>query len=111
MALVLLLQDNPTVTFAIPAAIIIGREIAIAALREWMSEIGERSKVKVSVIGKVKTNAQMVSILLLLFKSPIGSFPTHDVGMILMYVAAVLTLWSMIVYMRAAWPVIVGNDS
>jgi len=111
VALVLLVQDNPTVVFAIPAAVIVGREIAISALREWMSEIGERTTVKVSVIGKVKTTAQMVSILLLLFKSPIGSFPTHDVGMILMYVAAVLTLWSMIVYMRAAWPVIVGNDS
>ena len=88
-----------------------GREITISALREWMSEIGERTKVKVSVIGKVKTTAQMVSILLLLFKSPIGPFPTHDVGMILIYVAAVLTLWSMLVYMRAAWPVIVGNSS
>jgi CDP-diacylglycerol--glycerol-3-phosphate 3-phosphatidyltransferase len=111
VALVLLVQDNPTATFAIPAAIIIGREIAISALREWMSEIGERTKVKVSVIGKVKTTAQMVAILLLLFKLPIGPFPTHDVGMILMYVAATLTLWSMFVYMRAAWPVIVGNSS
>ncbi len=111
VALVLLVQDNPTAVFAIPAAVIVGREIAISALREWMSEIGERTKVKVSVIGKVKTTAQMVSILLLLFKSPIGPFPTHDVGMILMYLAAVLTLWSMIVYMRAAWPVITGNGS
>jgi CDP-diacylglycerol--glycerol-3-phosphate 3-phosphatidyltransferase/cardiolipin synthase len=111
VALVLLVQDNPTMVFAIPAAVIVGREIAISALREWMSEIGERTKVKVSVIGKVKTTAQMVSILLLLFKSPIGPFPTHDVGMILIYIAAVLTLWSMIVYMRAAWPVIVGNSS
>jgi CDP-diacylglycerol--glycerol-3-phosphate 3-phosphatidyltransferase len=111
VALVLLVQDNPTITFAIPAAIIIGREIAISALREWMSEIGERTKVKVSVIGKVKTTAQMVAILLLLFKSPIGPLPTHDVGIILMYVAAILTLWSMFVYMRAAWPVIMGNSS
>ena len=62
VALVLLVQDNPTVTFAIPAAIIIGREIAISALREWMSEIGERTKVKVSVIGKVVTTSQMITV-------------------------------------------------
>ena len=110
VALVILVQDNPSALFAVPAAIIIGREIAISALREWMSEIGERTKVAVSMIGKFKTTAQMVAILLLLFKVPLGPFPTHDVGLVLLYVAAVLTLWSMFVYMRAAWPIIVGNS-
>lgn len=109
VALVLLVQDNPSPLFAIPAAIIVGREIAISALREWMSEIGERTKVAVSIIGKVKTTIQMVAILLLLYKLPLGPFPSHDVGVVLLYVAAILTLWSMLVYLRAAWPILAGN--
>jgi len=109
VALVLLVQDNPSPLFAVPAAIIIGREIAISALREWMSEIGERTKVAVSIIGKIKTTIQMIAILLLLYKFPLGPFPAHDVGVILLYVAAILTLWSMLVYLRAAWPILVGR--
>ena len=111
VALVVLVQDNPTVLFAIPAAIIVGREIAISALREWMSEIGERTKVAVSMIGKIKTAAQMVAILLLLYGHPLGAFPTHDVGLILIYIAATLTLWSMVVYLRAAWPILLGSPA
>jgi CDP-diacylglycerol--glycerol-3-phosphate 3-phosphatidyltransferase len=111
VALVLLVQDNPSALFAVPASIIIGREIAISALREWMSEIGERTRVAVSVIGKIKTITQMVAILLLLYKAPIGPLPTHDVGVVLLYVAALLTLWSMLVYIRAAWPIIAGNSA
>jgi len=110
VALVLLVQDNPSVTFTIPAAIIIGREIAISALREWMSEIGERTKVAVSIIGKIKTVIQMVSIVLLLYKVPLGPLPTHDVGVVLLYIAAILTLWSMIVYLRAAWSILTGKS-
>jgi len=109
VALVLLVQDNPSPLFAVPAAIIVGREIAISALREWMSEIGERTKVAVSIIGKIKTTIQMVAILLLLYKYPVGAFPSHDVGVILLYVAAILTLWSMLVYLRAAWPILAGE--
>ena len=110
VALVLLVQDNPSLLFVVPAVIIIGREIAISALREWMSELGERTKVAVSIIGKVKTITQMVAILFLLYKVPLGVFPTHDVGLVLLYVAASLTLWSMFVYMRAAWPILSGNS-
>ena len=106
VALVLLVQDNPTLWFTIPATIIIGREIAISALREWMSEIGGRTKVAVSMIGKVKTTAQMVAILLLLYKTPLWVFPTYDVGMFLLIAAAALTLWSMAVYLKAAWPLL-----
>lgn len=109
VALVLLVEANPTIVFTIPAAIIIGREIAISALREWMSEIGERTKVAVSIIGKVKTTAQMIAILLLLYDTSLGPLPTHDVGMVLMYVAATLTLWSMFVYLKAAWPLLSGK--
>jgi CDP-diacylglycerol--glycerol-3-phosphate 3-phosphatidyltransferase len=110
VALVVLVQDNPTILFAIPAAIIVGREIVISALREWMSEIGERTKVAVSIIGKIKTAAQMIAIVLLLYKHPVGAFPTHDVGLLLIYIAATLTLWSMVVYLRAAWPVLLGES-
>ena len=111
VALVLLVQDNPSAMFVIPASIIIGREIAISALREWMSELGQRTRVAVSVIGKIKTIVQMVAILLLLFKVSIGPIPTHDIGLVLLYIAALLTLWSMLVYMRAAWPLIMGSPA
>ena len=110
VALVLLVQDNPSPLFAIPAAIIIGREIAISALREWMSEIGARTKVAVSIIGKLKTTIQMIAILLLLFKVPLAGFPIHDIGLALLYIAAALTLWSMVVYMHAAWPLLSGKS-
>lgn len=111
VALVLLVQDNPDPWFAIPipAAIIIGREIAISALREWMAEIGARTKVAVSIIGKLKTTLQMIAILLLLYKLPVGLFPTHTVGLVLLYIAAALTLWSMVVYLYAAWPLLSGK--
>lgn len=89
---------------AILAAIIIGREITISALREWMAQIGAHKSVAVSLVGKIKTTAQMVAIPMLLYHSPIGAFDTQQVGTWLIYVAAVLTLWSMGYYMRMAWP-------
>jgi len=111
VALVMLVQTNPTLWFVIPAAVIVGREIAISALREWMAEIGERAQVAVSVIGKIKTTAQMTALLLLLYREPLGGLPTREVGVVLLYVAAVLTLWSMVIYLRAAWPLLVANGS
>ncbi len=105
-ALVMLVQANPTPWFVIPAIIIIGREIAISALREWMAEIGERAQVAVSMIGKIKTTIQMIALLLLLFRAPLGPFPTQEAGMVLLYVAAALTLWSMVIYLKAAWPLL-----
>lgn len=92
---------------AIVAAIIIGREITISALREWMAQIGAHKSVAVSMIGKIKTTAQMVAIPLLLYRDPIGGFDIVSAGIWLIYVAAVLTLWSMFYYMRKAWPQIV----
>ena len=87
------------------ALIIIGREIAISALREWMAQIGGHGRVAVSMIGKIKTTAQMVAVLLLLYREPFGGFfPTLAVGQGLLLVAAVLTLWSMLHYLLAAWP-------
>ena len=110
VALVLLMQTHPSPLLAIPAAIIVGREIAISALREWMAELGKRTSVAVSIIGKFKTVSQMLALLFLLYREPIGEFPTTTVGFVLIYVAAVLTLWSMIVYLRAAWTGLVSRD-
>lgn len=106
VALVLLVQENPTILLAIPALVIIGREIAISALREWMAEIGERAHVAVSYVGKIKTTVQMIAILLLLYHEPIGPLPVYGIGVVLLYIAALLTLWSMFVYLRAAWPLL-----
>ncbi len=111
VALVVLVQADPSIWVAIPAAVIIGREITISALREWMAELGERGAVAVSYIGKVKTTAQMLALVLMLYNDPIGDFPTYTVGYVLLYVAAFLTLWSMIVYLRAAWPLLMADSA
>jgi CDP-diacylglycerol--glycerol-3-phosphate 3-phosphatidyltransferase len=103
VALVMIVGDYGYWLFAIPASVIIGREITISALREWMAEIGKRSHVEVSQIGKIKTATQMIAIILLLYKYNIGFFPTEIVGLVLLYVAAILTLWSMALYLKAAW--------
>ena len=88
---------------AILAMIIIGREIAISALREWMAEIGKRTSVAVSWVGKVKTFVQMLAIITLLAVDPDKGGPWLALGYILFYAAAALTLWSAVLYVRAAW--------
>ena len=101
-ALIVLVDLNRASVSA--ALIIIGREIAISALREWMAKAGRAGNVAVSFIGKLKTTAQMLAILLLLYHDPIGSWPwTLVVGRWLLYLAAFLTLWSMLHYLRLAW--------
>lgn len=95
---------------AIIALIIIGREIAISALREWMAGVGSGSSVAVAAIGKVKTALQMAAILFLLYSDPVGALNVHFVGTLLIYVAAFLTLLSMAYYLRAAWPQIIARD-
>jgi len=109
VVLVLLLQQDPSVWMALPAAIIIGREITVSALREWMAELGARTKVAVSSLGKVKTTAQMIAIIMLLYRDPIGAVPTYTVGFLLLYLAAALTLWTMCVYIWVAWPELRGH--
>jgi CDP-diacylglycerol--glycerol-3-phosphate 3-phosphatidyltransferase/cardiolipin synthase len=89
---------------AIIAFIIIGREIAISALREWMAQLGNSKNVAVSMLGKVKTTFQMLAILLLLYHEPIMNFPIHLLGTVLILIAAILTLWSMIYYLMLAMP-------
>ncbi len=95
----------PTIVFALSAAIIIGREIAISALREWMAEIGEQGTVKVGWLGKLKTIFQMTAISCLLFQTDVWEIPVILVGEVLLYLSAALTLWSMWVYLHAAWPI------
>ncbi len=106
-AMILLVSVHSDALIALPAIVIIGREIAVSALREWMASIGDATKVKVSYIGKLKTTAQLVAIGFLLYEKNIGSFEPMIVGYILLYIAAILTLWSMILYMAAAWPSLV----
>ncbi|MGV8959245.1 MAG: CDP-diacylglycerol--glycerol-3-phosphate 3-phosphatidyltransferase [Stenotrophomonas sp.] len=112
VALFLIVQGHPTAWMAFWAAVIVGREIAVSALREWMAEIGQRAKVRVAMIGKVKTTAQMVALLCLLYSvSPNAAIvdiwmgvPVFHVGDWTLAIAALLTLWSGIQYLHAAWP-------
>jgi CDP-diacylglycerol--glycerol-3-phosphate 3-phosphatidyltransferase len=107
-ALVLLVQRQETreAVFAIAAAVIVGREITISALREWLAEIGERARLRVSWVGKTKTGFQMTAIGFLLYRDDIGPLPIALIGELLLYTAAVLTLWSMWIYLKSSWPVI-----
>jgi cardiolipin synthase (CMP-forming) len=111
-ALLVLMEFRNIEYIAIIAFIIIGREIAISALREWMAQIGASKSVAVSSLGKVKTAAQMTAIPLLLFDAPLfGVINSHFWGVSLLWVASVLTLWSMFYYLRKAWPMIKASES
>ncbi|ANE56002.1 MULTISPECIES: CDP-diacylglycerol--glycerol-3-phosphate 3-phosphatidyltransferase [Methylomonas] len=106
IVLVLIVQEQGNPFLAVPAAVIIGREIAIASLREWMAEIGQRAKVKVSVLGKWKTTAQMTAVSLLLYREDLFGLPINSMGYWLLYLSAILTLWSMVNYLVAAFSTI-----
>ncbi len=100
-ALIILVQwHSSNILVVMSAIIIVCREITISALREWMAELGKRASVAVSYIGKLKTALQMTSINVLLLHHPV----LDQLGVLLLIVAACLTLWSMLVYLRAAWP-------
>ncbi|SFM89213.1 CDP-diacylglycerol--glycerol-3-phosphate 3-phosphatidyltransferase [Halopseudomonas pachastrellae] len=103
IALVLLVQHHANFWITAPAAIIIGREIVISALREWMAEMGARAHVAVSQLGKYKTALQMVALVVLLANPPEFTLWVM-LGYVLLALSAVLTLWSMVVYLIAAWP-------
>lgn len=108
-ALVLLVSKHPGWLVALPAAIIIGREIAVSALREWMSELGGRQHVKVSGIGKYKTTAQITALIMMLWGHKLWFIPMYQIGYGFLLAAAVLTLWSMFKYLAAAWPHLRGH--
>lgn len=107
VSLAMLVEVHHSWILTIPAMVIIGREIVISALREWMAEMGKRASVAVNYIGKIKTTCQMIAIIVLLAFPP-GNWMAN-LGLVLLYVASILTLWSMVVYLIAAWPDLRGS--
>lgn len=109
-ALVLIVQKDPQPYLAVVAAIIIGREITVSALREWMSEIGARAAVAVTFFAKWKTTVQIVGISMMLYEHPLFGINIYAIGLLMLFVAAGLTILSMIDYLRAAWPAMKQSD-
>ncbi len=110
IVLVMLVQADSGWFEDIIAMIIIGREITISALREWMATIGERANVKVTMAGKVKTALQMFGIAFMVYKNDLFGIPMYTLGFALLVLAAVMTIWSMFIYLRAAWPFIMADQ-
>ncbi len=119
VALFLIVQGHPTRWMTLWALVIVGREIAVSALREWMAEIGQRATVKVAFIGKIKTVAQMVALLCLLYSvtpdtpprsMPWMGQPIFHIGEWMLAAAAILTLWSGAQYLKAAWPALMADE-
>ena len=106
IVLVMLVQDDPLWYVDIIAMIIIGREITISALREWMATIGERANVKVTMAGKIKTVLQMFGIGFMVYENQFLGFDIYGIGFVMLMAAAGMTIWSMFVYLQAAWPFI-----
>jgi CDP-diacylglycerol--glycerol-3-phosphate 3-phosphatidyltransferase len=94
----------PAFMIAVPAAIIVSREILVSSLREWMAEIGKRTSVVVSRVGKIKTTVQMIALIVMIYCGPKTEAFFTIIGYFLLYIAAILTVWSMIIYLRASWP-------
>jgi CDP-diacylglycerol---glycerol-3-phosphate 3-phosphatidyltransferase len=119
VAFIIVVDDYQSVWVTVPALIIVGREIAISALREWMAEMGNRADVAVSVVGKYKTAAQMLALIGLLWHpneywvfegwvlGPLLDVATY----VFLYSATILTLWSLVIYFKAAWPFISGKKA
>ena len=110
IVLVMLVQSQSSWFEDVIAMIIIGREITISALREWMATIGERANVKVDITGKIKTTLQMFGIAFMVYRNDLFGVPIYTIGFVLLVLAAVMTIWSMIVYLRAAWPFIMADS-
>ena len=110
VALIVVLQHDPRMLVMLPVIVIIGREITISALREWMAELGERTTVEVSNMGKFKTAAQMLAIIMMVYADPVADLSIYIAGIVLLYVASVLTFWSMYIYLKAAWPTLSDNS-
>jgi CDP-diacylglycerol--glycerol-3-phosphate 3-phosphatidyltransferase len=111
VAVVMLVEQHDTILFTLAACVIIGREMVVSALREWMAELGERASVAVVFVARVKTFVQMLSITALLALDPSSSEDWMlGLAYTMLYVAAGLTLYSMVVYLRAAWSVILERE-
>ena len=110
IVLVMLVQAQSSWFEDVIAMIIIGREITISALREWMATIGERANVKVDITGKIKTTLQMFGIAFMVYRNDLFGIPIYTIGFVLLVLAAIMTIWSMVVYLRAAWPFIMADS-
>ena len=117
VALFLIVQGHPTPWMALWAGVIVGREVAVSALREWIEEIGQRATVKVALLGKIKTIAQMLALLCLLYSVVPGVKPEPWPGSVIFHIgdwmlaaAALLTLWSGAQYLIAAWPALMADE-
>jgi len=110
-ALVLLVGHDTRPLIVITGIVIIGREITVSALREWMAHLGARATVAVSGMGKLKTIMQMTGLSMMMFREDVFGLPVYEIGVVLLVLAAALTLWSMVSYMRAAWPEMRRHDA
>jgi CDP-diacylglycerol--glycerol-3-phosphate 3-phosphatidyltransferase len=108
--IVLLVEAHPSIYIALPSVVIVAREVSVSALREWMAQLGASATVKVSFIGKTKTVSQMIALGFMIFSEPFMGLPIFDIGLAIYYLAAILTILSMVIYLRAAWPVITSNS-
>jgi len=101
--LILIVEDASSWWITVPAIVIISREITISALREWMANVGSRAKVAVSYLGKLKTTLQITALAMLLYKVDLFGLPIYNIGIVALYIAAALTIWSMADYLMAAF--------
>jgi len=108
--IILLVEANPSIYITLPSVVIVAREISVSALREWMAQLGSSTTVKVSFIGKAKTVSQMFALGFMIFAEPFMGLPIFEIGLAIYYVAAILTIISMAIYLRAAWPVITQHS-
>ncbi|HLB42152.1 MAG TPA: CDP-diacylglycerol--glycerol-3-phosphate 3-phosphatidyltransferase [Gammaproteobacteria bacterium] len=99
----------PALVITLPAAVIVAREIIVSALREWMAEIGQRTSVAVTNLGKIKTAVQMIALVVLLYCDSSTPAILVFTGYIFLYIAAVLTIWSMLIYLKAAWVQLIAH--
>ena len=108
--IVLLVEAHPSIYIALPSVVIVAREISISALREWMAQLGASATVKVSFVGKAKTVSQMFALGFMIYSEPLMGLPIFEIGLAIYFLAAVLTIVSMMIYLRAAWPVITRHS-
>ena len=106
VVIILLVSAHPSIYITLPSVIIVVRELSISALREWMAQLGSSSTLKVSFVGKAKTVAQMWALGFMIYSEPLMGLPVFAIGLTLYYIATIFTIASMIIYLRAAWPVI-----
>ena len=106
ISLVMLAASYPIPLYIIPAAFIVAREVLVSALREWMAEHKQRDAVAVGMVGKVKTTVQMIALIVLLATDLQGPRLVWGLGLLLVNAAALLTIWSMLIYLRSAWPLL-----